>query len=155
MKDKVIIKAKFLQHIRRELDARAKHNKKSIERIAASYGITDKTEIKEFTELALVLKARSIALSSFSIEEKYGKIVELYQSQVNLSHRTSQSILLQQYSTPAPIAFLAGIVVNADHNISVFELYAGNGLLTIAANPSRVVINEIDNLRRSNLQDQG
>jgi predicted RNA methylase len=155
VKDKTIIKAEFLQHVRKELDAKSKHNKKSVERIAASYGVTDKTEIKEFTELAIVLKARSIALSQLSTEAKYWNIVDLYQSQVNLSHRTSQSILLQQYSTPAPISFLAGIFVNADQNISVFEPSAGNGLLTIAANPSRVVANEVDNLRRSNLTDQG
>jgi predicted RNA methylase len=155
MKESTIAKARFLQHVRRELDAGANHNKKSIERIASSYGITDKTEIKEFAELAIVLKARSISLSPLSIEEKFWKIVELYQSQVNLSHRTSQSILLQQYSTPAPISFLAGIFVNADQNISVFEPSAGNGLLTIVANPSRVVVNELDNLRRSNLIEQG
>ena len=155
MTDKTIIKAQFLQHVRRELDAKTKHNRKSIERIAASYGITDKSEVKEFTELAIVLKARSIALSSLPLQAKYQNIVDLYQSQVNISHRTSQSILLQQYSTPAPISFLAGIFVNADQNISVFEPSAGNGLLTIAANPSRVVVNEIDSLRRSNLQDQG
>ncbi|HMV89118.1 MAG TPA: strawberry notch family protein [Cyclobacteriaceae bacterium] len=155
MKDKTIIKAQFLQHVRNELDARSKHNRKSIERIAASYGIKDKSEVKEFTELAIVLKARSIALSNLPLEAKYENIVALYQSQVNISHRTSQSILLQQYSTPAPISFLAGVFVNADQDVSVFEPSAGNGLLTIIANPSRVVVNEIDNLRRSNLQDQG
>lgn len=155
MKDKTIIKAQFLQHLRRELDAKNKHNKKSIERIASSYGITDKSEVKEYTELAIVLRARSIALSPLPLETKYEGIVDLYKSQVNISHRTSQSILLQQYSTPAPISFLAGIFVNAETNISVFEPSAGNGLLTIAANPSRVVVNEIDELRRSNLQDQG
>jgi predicted RNA methylase len=148
-------KTAFLQHVQKELAARTKHNKKSIERIASSYGITDKTEIKEYTELAIVLQARSIALSSQTHKEKYHRIVELYQSQVNLSHRTSQSILLQQYSTPAPIAFLAGIFTNADQNTSVFEPSAGNGLLTIAAHPSRVIVNEIDKLRRSNLESQG
>jgi predicted RNA methylase len=148
-------KHKFLEHVQFALDATSKQNRKSIERIAASYGITDKSETKEYTELAIVLKARSIALSSLSPEAKYQTIVELYQSQVNISHRTSQSILLQQYSTPAPISFLAGIFVNADGDISVFEPSAGNGLLTFAANPSRVIVNEIDNLRRSNLLDQG
>lgn len=155
MKDKTIIKSQFLQHVHRELDAKHKHNKKSIERIAASYRITDKSEVKEYTELAIVLKARSIALSDLPLQAKYESIVDLYRSQVNISHRTSQSILLQQYSTPAPISFVAGVFVNADQNVSVFEPSAGNGLLTIAANPSRVVVNEIDNLRRSNLQDQG
>lgn len=155
MKDRTTIKAKFLQYVRTELDAKIRHNSKAIARIAESYGITDKSEIKEYTELAIVLKARSIALSSLPIEAKYQSIVELYQSQMNISHRTSQSILLQQYSTPAPISFLTGIFVNADQDISVFEPSAGNGLLTIVANPSRVTVNEIDNLRRSNLHDQG
>jgi predicted RNA methylase len=155
VKDKAIIKAQFIQHVRNELAAKNKHNKKSIERIAASYGITDKSQVKEYTELVIVLKARSISLSSLSIEEKYWSIVELYRSQVNISHRTSQSMLLQQYSTPTPISFLAGIFTNADQNISVFEPSAGNGLLTVVAHPSRVIVNEIDDLRRSNLLDQG
>ncbi|QLH33460.1 MAG: strawberry notch family protein [Cyclobacteriaceae bacterium] len=155
MKVKTIIKAQFLQSVRNGLDAKSKNNRKSIERIAASYGINDKSEVKEYTELAIVLKARSISLSIIPLEAKYQSIVELYRSQVNISHRTSQSMLLQQYSTPAPISFLAGIFVNAEHNVSVFEPSAGNGLLTITANPSRVIVNEIDNLRRSNLQDQG
>jgi predicted RNA methylase len=155
VKDETIIKAQFLQHVRNELDVKKRHNKKSIERIASSYGITDKSEVKEYTELAIVLKARSISLSSLTVEEKYWSIVELYRSQVNISHRTSQSMLLQQYSTPTPISFLAGIFTNADQNISVFEPSAGNGLLTVAAHPSRVIVNEIDDLRRSNLLDQG
>lgn len=160
----LINKTLFLQHVRRELDAGAKHNKKSIEKIAASYLITDKTQVKEFTELAIVLKAREFAHLGESIPDRYFRIVDLYKQQVNLSHRTSQSVMLQQYSTPAPISFLAGVFVNADlpseasakerQNVSVFEPSAGNGLLTIAAHPRNVVVNEIDSLRRSNLNDQ-
>jgi predicted RNA methylase len=155
MNKRVTIKTQFLQHVRNELDAKNKHNRKSIERIASSYGITDKSEVKEYIELTIVLKARSIALSFLPVETKYQSIVEMYQSQVNISHRTSQSILLQQYSTPAPISFLAGMFVNANEEILVFEPSCGNGLLTIAASPERVVVNEIDSLRRSNLFDQG
>lgn len=155
MKDNVIGRKHFLHHIRNQLRVKNQLNKRSIERIGASYGLLDKSVIKECTELAVALNAKNIALSFKPIEIKYQRIVELYQSQVNLSHRTSQSILLQQYSTPAPISFLAGIFVNANQNISVFEPSAGNGLLTIAADPSRVVVNEIDDLRRSNLLDQG
>lgn len=148
-------KALFLQHVRKELDAGTKHNKKSIEKIAASYQITDKTQVKEFTELAIVIKARAFAHLEESIADRYFRIVGLYKQQVNLSHRTSQSVMLQQYSTPAPISFLAGTFVNADQDVSVFEPSAGNGLLTIAAHPRNVVVNEIDSVRRSNLVDQG
>jgi hypothetical protein len=150
VKDKTIIKAQFLQHVRNELDSKNKHNRKSIERIASSYGITDKSEVKEYTELAIVLKARSISLSSLSVEEKYWSIVELYRSQVNISHRTSQSILLQQYSTPAPISFLAGILHQCrPETFQCFEPSAGNGLLTVLLpHPSRVIVNEIDELKK-------
>lgn len=155
LREKELAKASFVQRILNELDSGTKHNKKSIERLGTSSGITDKTEIKEYTELAIVYKARQIAQDSFSIEERYARIVKLYKSQVNLSHRTSQSILLQQYSTPAPISFLAGVFINADEGVSVFEPSAGNGLLTIAAQPEQAIVNEIDELRRSNLEDQG
>jgi predicted RNA methylase len=148
-------KTKFISHVHDNLRSGVRDTKTSIEKIAASYGIADKTQVKEYTELAIILMARDIALSNESIESKYLRIVALYQSQVTLSHRTSQSVLLQQYSTPAPISFLAGIFVNANESISVFEPSAGNGLLTIAAQPSRVTVNEIDSVRRSNLLDQG
>jgi len=148
-------KADFVRHVQHNLRSGIRDTKISIEKIAATYGITDKTQVKEYIELAIVQMARSIALSQDYIEGKYERIVKLYESQVTLSHRTSQSVLLQQYSTPAPISFLAGIFVNANENISVFEPSAGNGLLTIAAHPSRVTVNEIDGVRRSNLLDQG
>jgi len=70
-----------------------------------------------------------------TVAEKFGDIVELYRGQVNLSHRTSQSIMLQQYSTPAPIGYLMGIFCGVDKAGSYFEPSAGNGLLTIAAEP--------------------
>jgi hypothetical protein len=151
----IISKAQYVQKVIRDLDSGTRHNKKSIEKLAASFGITDKTQVKEFTELAIVLKARILAHLNESIPDRYFRIVRLYKDQVTLSHRTSQSMLLQQYSTPAPIAFLAGIFVGADKSISIFEPSAGNGLLTITANPKNVVVNEIDPVRRSNLTDQG
>jgi len=99
----------FVEEVLSELVAGKKHNKISIEKLAAAYGITDKTEVKELTELAIVNRARELAHSQGTIKDRFDKIVELYYSQVNLSHRTSQSILLQQYSTPAPIGYLAGV----------------------------------------------
>jgi len=145
----------FVKRIIADLEDGKKHNKKSIERLGAYLRITDKTEVKEFVELAIVLKAREIARSDLDLLHRFEKIVALYSGQVTLSHRTSHSMLLQQYSTPAPISFLAGIFVNADYNVSVFEPSAGNGLLTIAGNPANITVNEIDDLRRSNLLEQG
>ena len=145
----------FSQAVEAELRNKVKHNKLSLEKLAQSYGITDKTEAKELIELAIVNRARILAHLIGTSEERYAKIVDLYENQVNLSHRTSMSILLQQYSTPCPIGFLCGLFVGADKPISLFEPSAGNGLLTIVAEPSNVVVNEIDELRRSNLETQG
>lgn len=148
----------FTQEVQNDLGSKKAHNKLSIEKLAASFGISDKTEVKELTELAIVKRARALAHSEGSTGDRFDKIVELYYSQVNLSHRTSQSILLQQYSTPAPIAYLAGVFCGIDRpsvNSMYFEPSAGNGLLTIAGDTSRFVVNEIDRIRNRNLQVQG
>jgi hypothetical protein len=145
----------FVNAVTESLEKNIKHNKISIEKLAASFGITDKTEVKELTELAIVNRARKLAHSDKYVRERFYDIEHLYNSQVNLSHRTSQSILLQQYSTPAPIGFLAGVFCRLDEGVSVFEPSAGNGLLTIAANPSQCIVNEIDTIRRRNLETQG
>ncbi len=149
----------FVFAVEAELMLKKKHNKTSIEKLAATYGITDKTEVKELTELAIVKQARKIAHGEGLAHDKFEKIVELYQNQVNLSHRTSQSILLQQYSTPAPIGYLAGLFCELDklhHKGGYgFEPSAGNGLLTVAGDPKRIYVNEIDSLRNKNLKTQG
>lgn len=149
----------FVFAVEAELMLKKKHNKTSIEKLAATYGITDKTEVKEFTELAIVKQARKIAKGTGTVKEKFYQIVDLYHTQVNLSHRTSQSILLQQYSTPAPIGYIAGVFIGLD-KLHIkggygFEPSAGNGLLTVAAVPERVYVNEIDRLRNNNLKTQG
>ncbi|NOQ75648.1 MAG: hypothetical protein GQ574_26810 [Crocinitomix sp.] len=125
-----------------------------LRKIASTFGITDKTKIKELSELGIVMAARELAHKDLPVKQRYDKIVSLYNRQVNLSFRTSQSVLLQQYSTPAPIGFIMGIFCEVDKNRTLFEPSAGNGLLTIAADPKRVVVNEIDLTRRQNLHAQ-
>lgn len=152
------IKSNFKAKLLKEINNNAKLNKVSVEKMALSFQITDKNLVKELTEHVIVWIARTIAMSgSDEIKEKYSRIVELYNNQVNLSHRTSQSILLQQYSTPAPIGYLAGLFCRIDQfGTTLFEPSAGNGLLTIAApNLKRVVVNEIDEVRNANLQEDG
>ncbi|RYZ30757.1 MAG: hypothetical protein EOO10_01695 [Chitinophagaceae bacterium] len=146
----------FAQAVTKSLVEAQRHNKTSIEKLAASFGITDKTEVKELTELAIVNRARTLAHTEDTTAAKYGAICRLYESQVNLSHRTSQSVLLQQYSTPAPIGYIAGIFCGLQYaSTSTFEPSAGNGLLTIAATPTQCTVNEIDTVRRRNLETQG
>lgn len=155
----------YVQRMLADLKSGVQHNKRSTERLAAQFGIEDKTAIKELTELAIVQRARELAhIPNTTTWERYQSIVDLYNTQANLSHRTSNSILLQQYSTPAPIAYLAGAFCRLNeerlfhlHSRSfiAFEPSAGNGLLTIAGKPHEFIVNEIDELRRSNLTLQG
>ncbi len=148
----------FVSAVERDLATKKEHNKISLEKLAATFGITDKNEVKELTELGIVNRARLLAHSEGTVKERFQRIVELYHAQVNLSHRTSQSILLQQYSTPAPIGYLVGVFCEIDklqfNGGFAFEPSAGNGLLTIAAKPERVYVNELDSFRNHNLRTQ-
>ena len=152
-------KEEFIDKMRQELSTNVRHSKTSVEKIAASFGIYDKTMVKELTELSIVLEARKLAhIPNSSIYERYLSIVDLYNKQVTLSHRTSQSMLLQQYSTPAPIGYIAGVFCGMDKyspNPAIyFEPSAGNGLLTIASYPKNFIVNEIDETRNDNLKWQ-
>jgi hypothetical protein len=132
-------------------------NKRKIEKLAQQYDIFDLTTIKELTELAIVRVARDYANSYvLPFKERFDMILGLYKRQMILSHRTSQSIMFQQYSTPCPIAFLAGSFVAQNDSPSdyYFEPSAGNGLLTIALPMQRTIVNEIDDLRNENLKSQ-
>ncbi len=146
----------YISRIREDLLNGRKHSKTTIESIAKGFGITNKNLVKEYTELAIVLNAREIAhVGSLTTYEKYLDIVALYQSQVNLSMRTSMSVLMQQYSTPAPISFLASSYVRNTNDDSLYlEPSAGNGLLTIALPYHQTCVNELDDVRLSNLKEQ-
>jgi hypothetical protein len=138
-----------------DLINRVKRNKKWYEKIARQHHIEDKNQVKELTELAISLRARELAQQPFTSDfARYRDIVELYENQVNLSHRTSQSILFQQYSTPAPVSYLAGLFCNAAQANSIFEPSAGNGLLCHTAPYARTVVNENDPVRNAHLKAQ-
>ncbi len=155
IKSRALRETRYVELVTEALRTKTPLNKTKLEKIAVSFRITDKNEVKELTELAIVHIARELAQGEGSVQGKYWQIVDFYKHQVNLSHRTSMSVMLQQYSTPAPIAYLAGVFVKADQGVSVFEPSAGNGLLTIAAKPGNVVVNEVDDFRRANLEKQG
>lgn len=146
----------YIERIKGDLKKGIRYNKTTIESLAKEFGIINKNLVKEFTELAIVLNAREIAHNkSLTTYEKYLDIVALYQSQVNLSMRTSMSVLMQQYSTPAPISFLASSYIRNSRDDSVYlEPSAGNGLLTIALPYQQTYVNELDDIRLNNLKEQ-
>lgn len=146
----------YIDSITYKLNAKEKLNKVSLEKEAKKYGITNVREVKEQTEYALVGIYRKMAHDKTkTIEERFYSIVDFYKRQVNLSLRTSTSVLLQQYSTAAPIAYLMGLYCGIDkpHKSSLYlEPSAGNGLLTIAGYPENFEVNELDDIRIVNLQ---
>lgn len=131
-------------------------NKVRLEKLANEFGITDQNTAKEMAELAIAIQARAIAHDNdLHSEFVFKKLVTLYEKQVNLSHRTSESIMLQQYSTPAPIGYLMGLYCKLSDGRTYFEPSAGNGLLTTAGFLDKGTVNEIDKRRSANLRYQG
>ena len=143
----------FIAEINR---AEIKLNKKKIIEIAHENSIkADETQIKELYEVA-IMQAFKKRLTS-DVYENYQTALEIYTNQVNFAHRTSNSVLLQQYSTPLPLSYLAGAYVVHKQYASAmyFEPSAGNGLLTVALPSQNTIVNEIDRNRRKNLETFG
>ncbi len=115
----------------------------------------DETQIKELYEVAIMRALKSRLTDN--VQANYETAQEIYKKQINFAHRTSNSVMLQQYSTPLPLAYLAGAYVahKQQKNAIYFEPSAGNGLLTVALPNDFTTVNEIDKNRRKNLSAFG
>jgi len=102
----------------------------------------------ETIEAGVVLAARDIVefgrQDNLTVDQIYEKLVDLYERQPNLNVRSSTSVANQAYSTPAPLAYVASELAGITNKTTVYEPTAGNGMLLIAANPSNVVANELN-----------
>ena len=120
-------------------------------------GVKD-TDLQELVETAIVGMARRYATSkAMSDDVKFAKIKLLYNRQPSLNQRDSERVMKQQYSTPAPYAYLADMYVNGNGKEieSALEPSAGNGMLTIGLPMDKVHVNDIDAQRLANLRRQG
>lgn len=131
-----------------------------LRKIAEKCGLKDikDTDLQELAETAIVQRARGIASSeSTNYAEKFRRIKKLYENQPSLNQRDSERVMKQQYSTPAPYAFLADMYVkgNGKEIKSALEPSAGNGMLTIGLPKDAVHVNDIDAQRLENLRRQG
>lgn len=130
-----------------------------LRKIAERHGLKDikDTDLQELAEAAIVMKARGIASSASTNDaKKFELIKKLYENQPSLNQRDSERVIKQQYSTPAPYAFLADMYVKAGMEVkSALEPSAGNGMLTIGLPKDAVHVNDIDAQRLANLQRQG
>lgn len=131
-----------------------------LRKMAEECGLKDSkdTDLQELAEAAIVMRARGIASSeSTNNAKKFELIKRLYENQPSLNQRDSERVMKQQYSTPAPYAFLADMYVKGNGKVieSALEPSAGNGMLTIGLPMDKVHVNDIDAQRLANLRRQG
>lgn len=131
-----------------------------LRQIAERFGLKDikDTDLQELAETAIVKRARGIASSESTNDAvKFERIKTLYENQPSLNQRDSERVMKQQYSTPAPYAFLADMYVKGNGKVieSALEPSAGNGMLTIGLPMDKMHVNDIDAQRLANLRRQG
>ena len=157
---KKVSEKKFIDRVNTRLGFGQKINGiVELRKMAEECGLKDvkDTDLQELAETAIVRRARGIASSeSYNDARKFELIKKLYENQPSLNQRDSERVMKQQYSTPAPYAFLADMYVKAGMEVkSALEPSAGNGMLTIGLPKDAVHVNDIDAQRLANLQRQG
>lgn len=152
---------KFIDAVNIKLGFKHKFNGiVELRKIAERVGLKDikDTDLQELAETAIVKRARGIASSESTNDAvKFQRIKTLYENQPSLNQRDSERVMKQQYSTPAPYAFLADMYVKGNGKVieSALEPSAGNGMLTIGLPMDKVHVNDIDAQRLANLRRQG
>lgn len=159
--ERKLAEKKFIDTVNIKLGFKHKFNGiVELRKIAERVGLKDikDTDLQELAETAIVKRARGIASSeSTNNAEKFKRIKTLYENQPSLNQRDSERVMKQQYSTPAPYAFLADMYVKGNGKVieSALEPSAGNGMLTIGLPMDKVHVNDIDAQRLANLRRQG
>lgn len=159
--DRKLAEKKFIDSVNLQLAFKHKFNGiVELRKMAERLGLKDikDTDLQELAETAIVKRARGIASSeSTNDAEKFKRIKTLYENQPSLNQRDSERVMKQQYSTPAPYAFLANMYVKGNGKVieSALEPSAGNGMLTIGLPMDKVHVNDIDAQRLANLRRQG
>ena len=152
---------KFIDTVNIKLGFKHKFNGiVELRQIAERVGLKDikDTDLQELAETAIVKRARGIASSESTNDAvKFERIKTLYENQPSLNQRDSERVMKQQYSTPAPYAFLADMYVKGNGKVieSALEPSAGNGMLTIGLPMDKVHVNDIDAQRLANLRRLG
>jgi len=152
---------KFIDAVNIKLGFKHKFNGiVELRQIAEKVGLKDikDTDLQELAETAIVKRARGIASSESTNDAvKFERIKTLYENQPSLNQRDSERVMKQQYSTPAPYAFIADMYVKGNGKVidSALEPSAGNGMLTIGLPMDKVHVNDIDAQRLANLRRQG
>lgn len=158
-------KKKLVKEFRREI-AKGRNFKtiktlRSLAKKRLSREITenDFKAIEEAFELAIVQEANKVVEESQSYEEASDKLIEMYENQPKLSERTGNSMRLQQYSTPIPVAFFAQRMAGmlGAKGLRIFEPSAGHAALMFTGlnGKHELVAMEIDPNRAAALKSLG
>lgn len=159
--ERKLAEKKFIDSVNLQLAFKHKFNGIiDLRKIAERVGLKDikDTDLQELAETAIVKRARGIASSESTNDAvKFERIKTLYENQPSLNQRDSERVMKQQYSTPAPYAFLADMYVKGNGKVidSALEPSAGNGMLTIGLPMDKVHVNDIDAQRLANLRRLG
>ena len=159
--DRKLAEKKFMDRVNTRLGFGQKINGiVELRKMAEECGLKESkdTDLQELAEAAIVMRARGIASSeSTNNAKKFELIKKLYENQPSLNQRDSERVMKQQYSTPAPYAFVADMYVKGNGKVidSALEPSAGNGMLTIGLPKDKVHVNDIDDTRLLNLNRQG
>jgi hypothetical protein len=149
-------KQDFIDSVESKLISKERQNIITLRKLAQALEleVTDQ-ELQEYVELAIVNVARKISMNKeLTEEERFEEIKDLYQNQPTISMRSSERIEKQQYSTPVPISFTAGMFAQTGGKKTFLDPSAGNGMLLINVDGS-IQANEIDRTRSENLERQG
>lgn len=111
--------------------------------------------VDEAIEQGLIQAARQMVERVTDPIRAWEQCLDLYDHQPGLNTRTSTSVLQQAYSTPVPIAYLAGQLAGINKETTVYEPTAGNGALLLLADPQKAIVNELNPDRAAALRAQG
>jgi hypothetical protein len=126
-------------------------SREDVHRHGQQAGLEQK-QSEEHAEVGLVKAAKSIANGEGTDLEKYRQIVDLYNRAPNFTTRTVESKVNQAYSTPPPLAYLAGKLADLRSGKEVLEPTAGHGMLLIDAGDAKLRLNELDPKRAERLK---
>ena len=118
------------------------------------------TQVEDVYEASLVEQAiRDVQRYSKDPRQAWIALSNLHNDQLTLSARTSTSVRLQQFSTPAPLAFAANYMANVEPggNETVADFMAGTGMLLMMRGSGRGNARavEIDPFRAELLEAMG
>ena len=121
---------------------------------SGAWSMRDAFDALELAQVLYVLDADCRLLRGTSAEVLH-KLRDFVATLPVQSYRCEEQVARQQFSTPLPLAWLAGLAAAPRHDDLLLEPSAGNGLLAwpAARMGARLLLNEIDELRRSSLAE--